>query len=83
MTAGLNLLKEHPLPKFSELYKAEGISSLAFDYRSYGSSDGRPRQESNLLQQAADYRDAVSAAMDLPGVDPKQVVVMGLDSNRR
>ena len=78
MTAGLHLPKEHYLPAFGERYRAAGISSLAFDYRTYGSSDGTPRQESDLFQQAEDYRDAVTAAMDLPGVDPGKVVVMGL-----
>ena len=77
MTAGLHLLKEHYLPAFAERYRAAGISSLAFDYRTYGSSEGTPRQDSDLFQQAEDYRDAVTAAMDLPGVDPAKVVVMG------
>lgn len=78
MTAGLHLLKEHYLPTFARRFKEAGISSLAFDYRNYGSSDGQPRFETNLVQQGEDYSDAVTAAMDLPGVDPTKVIIMGL-----
>lgn len=78
MTAGLSLLKEHLIPLYANAFQASGVSALAYDYRGWGSSDGLPRQETDLLQQGEDYRDAVTAAMDLPGVDPARVVVFGL-----
>jgi hypothetical protein len=69
MTAGLTLTKEHNIGAMAERFQEGGISALAFDYRCRGSSDGTPRQEANLLQEAEDYRDAVTAAKELPGTD--------------
>ena len=62
MTAGLTLTNEHNIGAMAEKFQEGGISALAFDYRCWGSSDGTPRQEANLLQEAEDYRDAVTAA---------------------
>ena len=37
-----------------------------------------PRREVNLVQQAADIHDAITTAMNLPGVDFAQVVMWGV-----
>lgn len=78
MTAGLALLKEHFIDTIARRYQAAGISALAFDYRNWGSSDGSPRHDTDLLKQGDDYRDAVSAAKELPGVDPDKVIIFGI-----
>lgn len=49
-----------------------------YDHRGWGSSEGSPRGETNPLQQAEDYIDAVSYVRSLPGVDPNRVAIWGI-----
>ena len=56
-----------------ELLTAAGLDVLAFDYRGYGRSTGRPSEQGT-------YRDAQAALAALhrrPGVDPARVVYVG------
>src|SRR5262245_29506021 len=78
MTQGLSLLKEHYIHDHARKFVGAGISAFVYDHRGYGSSDGMPRHETNPLQQAEDYHDAISAAMLLPGVDPGRIVMWGV-----
>jgi uncharacterized protein len=78
MTQGLCLLKEHYIQDHARKFIESGISALVYDHRGYGSSDGTPRHETNPLQQAEDYHDAVTAAMSLPGVEPARVAIWGV-----
>src|SRR6201996_4414463 len=78
MTQGLSLLKEHYIHDHARKFVAAGFSALIYDHRGYGSSDGFPRHETNPLQQAEDYHDAVTAAMNLPGVDPSRIAIWGV-----
>lgn len=77
MATGFSLLKETNAGFAHEIRKA-GISVLAFDYKSFGSSDGMPRQEIDLYRQSEDMSDAVTAACGLPGVDPGKVIAWGV-----
>ena len=78
MTQGLTLLKEHHIDDSARRFRAAGVSALVYDHRSYGSSDGLPRHQTDPLQQAEDYHDAVTGAMSLPGVDPSRVALWGI-----
>jgi uncharacterized protein len=56
-----------------ELLAAAGLDVLAFDYRGYGRSSGRPSEQGT-------YRDAAASVAELlrrPGVDPARVVYLG------
>ena len=56
-----------------ELLTAAGLDVLAFDYRGYGRSTGRPSEQGT-------YRDAQAALAALhrrPGIDPARVVYVG------
>ena len=77
MAAGFGLPKETSAG-FASMLRGAGISVLAYDYRSFGSSDGTPRQEIDLYEQADDFSDAVTAARSLPGVDPAKVIMWGI-----
>ena len=68
MLNGLSPPKEAFVSDFIRRFQAAGISAFNYDNRNYGSNDGMPRQEVSLLQQAADFHDAISMAMALPGV---------------
>ncbi|GAB2667096.1 alpha/beta hydrolase [Nocardia goodfellowii] len=50
-----------------------GFDVLAFDYRGYGRSTGRPSEHGTYL----DARAARQALLDRPGVDPERVVYLG------
>lgn len=77
MLGGFSLLKELT-GRFAPTFQSAGMSALAYDNRSFGSSDRMPRQEIDMMQQAEDFHDAITAAMALPGVDPKRVVMWGV-----
>lgn len=78
MVPGLALLKEHIPESFVEQLRSRGFSCLIYDHRSFGASDGQPRNHADPAQQALDLHDAVTAAMELPGVDSSLVAVWGV-----
>jgi hypothetical protein len=78
MSQGLTLLKEHYIDDSARRFRDAGISALVYDHRSFGSSDGLPRHETNPAQQAEDYHDAVTALRDQPGVDRDRVAIWGI-----
>lgn len=78
MTQGLSLLKEHYLQNYARKFVEAGFSCLVYDHRGFGSSDGSPRHETNTMQQAADYHDAITAAMSLSGVDRNKIGLWGI-----
>lgn len=52
---------------------------MVYDHRGWGSSEGTPKNETDPLQQADDYHDAVSFARTLaPAVDPDRVGIRGI-----
>lgn len=77
MAGGFGLLKELLTP-FAAAFQEAGLSALTYDHRSFGSSDGLPRQEVDIERQAADFFDAVTAAARLPGVDAGKLVLWGI-----
>lgn len=78
MAHGFGGTKDSGLAPFARAYAAAGIDVLAFDFRYFGASGGRPRQRVRMAEQLADYRAAVLAAARLPGVDPRRVVLWGV-----
>lgn len=77
MAHGFSAVKEMYLDRYAEVFAAAGLSALVFDNRNFGASGGEPRQEADPLQQIRDYRDAITFAQSLPGVDPARVGVWG------
>jgi uncharacterized protein len=49
---GFSLLKELT-GRFAPKFQSAGMSALAYDNRSFGSSDGMPRQEIDMMQGPA------------------------------
>ncbi|KXO89528.1 alpha/beta hydrolase [Tsukamurella pseudospumae] len=62
---------------FARAFADAGIDALVFDYRTFGDSDGEPRQQVSYRMQREDYRAAVDAARRLPGVDPERIALWG------
>lgn len=77
MAHGFGGTKDSGLQPFAERFSAAGLDVLAFDYRGFGASEGRPRQSVSVERQMADYGAAIAAAQQLPGVDRNRVVLWG------
>ena len=58
-------------------FQSDGYNCFVYDHRSWGSSEGKPRQEFDPEQQAEDYHDAVLFVKSLSDVDPSRVVIWG------
>lgn len=55
-----------------------GFATLVFDYRTFGRSEGAPRNVVDLARQRADLRAALATGADLPGIDPARIAVWGV-----
>ena len=62
MSHGFSAVKEMHLEAYAEVFHAAGLSSLVFDNRCFGASDGLPRQEVDPWAQVRDYRTAITFA---------------------
>ena len=77
MAHGFSAVKEMYLDRFAEVFAAAGLAALVFDNRTFGASDGEPRQEIDPWRQIADYRDAISYALTRPETDGRRIGVWG------
>ncbi len=77
MAHGYSGVKEMYLDKFAEAFANSGLASIVFDNRSFGGSDGEPRQEIDPWQQIRDYRDAISFAETLGETDGSRIGIGG------
>ncbi|MGW4370364.1 alpha/beta hydrolase [Nocardia takedensis] len=76
MTHGFAGVKEWVVP-FAEVFSASGLACLVYDHPGFGSSDGEPRFEVNPNAQIEGYRDAITYARSLDGIDPERIGVWG------
>ena len=64
MAHGFSAVKEMGLEGYAELFASEGFTTMVFDYRHFGESEGQPRGQ--LFPQAR-----------APQVDPDRIGVWG------
>lgn len=76
MAHGLSGTRRDRLGPFAERFAAAGIAALVFDHRGFGDSGGEPDRFDPRLQ-LEDWRAAIAAARDLPGIDPERVATFG------
>ncbi|GAA4100258.1 alpha/beta hydrolase [Nonomuraea soli] len=62
---------------YAERFAAAGLAALVFDYRSFGASDGSPRQVPDIDGQLTDIRAAVAFARAHPRIAPGSVLLWG------
>jgi uncharacterized protein len=75
---GIGLLKEQYLQNFSQYFLEAGYHVLVYDNRSFGDSEGLPRNHFDWKQQAEDFVDAVSYVRGLEEVDGSKVFGWGV-----
>ena len=74
---GLGATREMRLDAFAERFAAAGIAALAFTYRHFGDSGGKPRQLLSIKRQLADWDAAIAWVKDRRDVDGNRIAVWG------
>ncbi|MFA7281246.1 MAG: alpha/beta hydrolase [Sterolibacterium sp.] len=77
MAHGFSGTKEMYLDKFAEVFCAAGFAVLVYDHRNFGASEGQPRHHIDPWRQVSDYRDAITFAGSIPGVDKSRIGIWG------
>ena len=77
MAHGFSATKEMDLPGFAEVFCQAGFAVLLYDHRNLGASDGEPRGEIDPWAQIRGYRDAITYAQTLAGIDPARIGIWG------
>ena len=77
MAHGFAGVKAARLDAFARRFAGAGFAVLAFDYRSFGESQGRPRQVIDIRGQLADWEAALEFVRTHDEVDPARVALWG------
>jgi pimeloyl-ACP methyl ester carboxylesterase len=77
MAHGFSATRRMTLDKYAEVFRAAGLAVLLYDHRGFGDSSGEPRRQVNPWIQARGYRDALSYASSLEGVDGSRLALWG------
>jgi dienelactone hydrolase len=63
--------------RYAEVFQHAGLAVLLYDHRNFGGSGGQPRHDVNPWLQARGYRDAISYAATVAGLDGDHIAVWG------
>jgi len=78
MAGGWCYTKEVVMPYYAKFFHEIGCATLRFDYRNFGESTGTPRQHIDPWGQVEDYRNALSFAETLSGIDHDRTGTWGI-----
>jgi dipeptidyl aminopeptidase/acylaminoacyl peptidase len=65
------------LPAFAERFVGRGLAVFLFDYRSFGASDGTPRNLVNPFRHVTDWKAALAHVRTLDAVDTERIALWG------
>ncbi|MDZ7910482.1 MAG: alpha/beta fold hydrolase [Rhodococcus sp. (in: high G+C Gram-positive bacteria)] len=74
---GLGATREMGLDAFAERFARAGIAAMAFTYRHFGDSTGRPRQLLSIKRQLADFDSGIAHLKQRSDVDGSRIAVWG------
>src|SRR5712671_4408467 len=77
MAHGYAGVKEHGITRFAEAFANAGFVVLLHDHRTFGISDGEPRQDVDPWRQIADWRRAISYLESRTEVDASRIGIWG------
>lgn len=77
MAHGFGLIRSAGLPAFAARFVQAGYAVFLFDYRSFGDSDGLPRQWISPRRHIEDWRAALAHVRTLQAVDSQRIVLWG------
>ena len=78
LAGGWCYVRELVMPYYAEVFAAQGIGALVFDYRNLGVSDGEPRQHLDPWMQIRDYQNAISYLETRTDVDADRLGAWGI-----
>jgi fermentation-respiration switch protein FrsA (DUF1100 family) len=74
----LGTVKEQTQGVFAEALAQKGFITLAFDYRTFGDSEGQPRQYENPVNKTEDIQNAISFLSAHESVDENRIGALGI-----
>ena len=77
MAHGYAGTRENGMAKFAEAFAAAGFVVLLHDHRTFGVSDGTPRQDVDPWRQISDWRRAISYLESRAEVDASRIGIWG------
>ncbi|MGW1725893.1 alpha/beta hydrolase [Streptomyces sp. NPDC002306] len=77
MAHGYAAVRDHGLEPFAKVFAEAGFVVLLHDHRTFGASDGEPRQDVDPWQQIADWRRAITYLESRPEVDADRIGLWG------
>lgn len=77
MGHGFGGTREMRLEAYAQRFNAAGMATLIFDYRTFGASDGEPRNCLIPAHEIADWHAVLAYARALPGVDSRRIALWG------
>jgi dienelactone hydrolase len=77
MAHGFGGERSFRLPAYAEYFVRQGMACLVFDYRTFGDSEGEPRNYVNPTRHLEDWQAAITFARSLDSVDSKRIALWG------
>ncbi|GAB3987400.1 alpha/beta hydrolase [Actinoallomurus acanthiterrae] len=77
MAHGYGVVKEHAILRFADTFAQAGFVVLVHDHRTFGASDGTPRQDIDPWRQIEDWRRAITYLESRPEVDGGRIGLWG------
>jgi alpha/beta superfamily hydrolase len=74
----ITAIKQIASPNYAERLAQAGFAVLVFDYRSWGSSEGEPRNHIAPYNQVQDVKDAITWLQNQPEIDPELMGGLGV-----
>lgn len=78
MCGPISSVKEQTLPHYAERFSDAGFTTLAFDPRSFGESEGEPRAHYDPNRVIEDYANAVTYLGTRDDINPEQIGIVGV-----
>jgi fermentation-respiration switch protein FrsA (DUF1100 family) len=78
IAGGQTCVKEQMAERYAHRLAEHGFAGLAFDFRGFGESGGRPRDYESPSRKVEDLHSALSFMSDLPAVDPARLAALGI-----
>ena len=77
MAHGFGGERSFRLPAYAEYFVRQGMACLVFDYRTFGDSEGEPRNYVNPTRHLEDWQAAITFTRSLDSVDSKRIALWG------
>lgn len=74
---GIGAIRQVRVGAYAERFTRAGYAVFAFDYRGWGSSEGRPRFLCDIGGQHADLHAAIDHVRGLMEIDPGKIILFG------